>query len=257
MGIITLTTDLGLRDFYVPSVKGLIYARYPDAKVVDITHEVKPFNLAEAAFILGNAFRDFPDFTIHLVSIESDFDTQGEFVLAQVNNQYFIAKNNGLISLITDEQPQKIRKLIETDKNALKFPLRNIMVETAIQLLKGSGIDKMGEPLEEMVARANLRPILLEKSIRGAIIYIDNFGNAITNIDQGTLERYSNPQNANINYSKKDYIEAISRHYEDVPEGEALALFSTSGYLEIAINKGNAGQLLGLNTGHTIIVECE
>ncbi len=257
MGIITLTTDLGLRDFYVPSVKGRIYTHSPETKVVDITHQIKPFNIAEAAFLLSNAYRDFPEFTTHLVSIESDFDTQGDFVLAQVNNHYFIAKNNGLISLITDEPTQKIRKLTESDRSLLKFPLKEVMADIAIELDHGTLLDELGEPMDEMVARANLRPILLEGVIRGTVIYVDNFGNAISNITKQTLERYSEKKQISINYNKTNYIKAIQEHYEDVPEGECIALFGVNGYLEIAINKGNASQLLGLHIGHTIIVECE
>ena len=256
MNIITLTTDLGLRDFYVPSVKGRICSHLPQAHIVDITHQVKPFNLAEAAFILGNAFPDFPENSIHLVSIESDIDSQGEFIIAQVQGQYFIAKNNGLIALITEEPPQKIRKVKTTDYQELKFPLKFIMVDLAAKLIAGQDLGAIGEPLDEMVARANLRPILMENIIRGTVIYVDNFGNVIINIDQSTLERYKNYSKFRINYHKTDYIEKISNYYEDVPEGEIVAIFGTNGYLEIAINKGNASQLLGLKTGQTIIVEC-
>jgi len=257
MGIITLTTDLGLRDFYIPAVKGRICTARPETTVVDITHQVTPFNLAEAAFILRNAYTDFPENTVHLVSIETDFDADGIFVLAQVNNQYFIAKNNGLISLITEEPPQKIRKITPRDKTALKFPLKQVMVDYALALLDGKPPDEIGEPLEEMVARANLRPILMEHLIRGTIIHTDNFGNAITNIDQQTLARYKSAKQFRINYSKTDYIEQIHTYYNEVPEGECVCLTGTNGYLEIAINKGNASQLLGLDSGHTIIVECE
>lgn len=257
MGIITLTTDLGLRDFYVSSVKGRIYSQSPDTKVVDITHQVKPFNLAEAAFILSSAFPNFPEFTTHLVSIESDFDTQGDFVLTQVNNHYFIAKNNGLISLITDEPPQKIRKLKESNRSLLKFPLKEIMADIAVKIDKGTPLNELGDPMDEMVARANLRPILMERVIRGTVIYIDNFGNAITNITKATFERYPEKTQISVNYNKTDYIEGLLEHYEDVPEGECIALFGTNSFLEIAINKGNASQLLGLHIGHTIIVECE
>lgn len=257
MQIITLTTDLGLRDFYVPSVKGRIYSQYPQVYLVDITHEVEPFHMAEAAFIVSNAYQDFPPYTIHLVSIESDFDTQGDFVLAQVNDHYFIAKNNGLISLITEDPPQKVRKITAPDKQALKFPLKTVMTDIAIALAQGQKPEELGEPMEELIARANLRPILLADVIRGAIIYVDNFGNAITNIDEATLERYPNRNRVRINYHKNDYIDYLSEHYEDVPEGECVAFFGSNGYLEIAINKGNASQLLGLTTGHTIILECE
>ena len=257
MQILTLTTDLGLRDFYVPSVKGRIYAQLPNVNIVDITHQVKPFNLAEAAFILGNAFHDFPSHTVHLVSIESDFDSQGEFILAFVHDQYFIAKNNGLISLLTDEPPQKVRKIKTDSSEAVTFPLKYLMVDVAVQIVNGTSPDEIGVPSDHTVARANLRPILMENIIRGTIIYVDNFGNAIINIDRATLERYKNFKHFRVNYNKKEYINEIKTHYEEVPEGEVVSLFGSSGYLEIAINKGDAGQLLGLKTGHTIIIECE
>lgn len=255
MTIITLTTDLGLRDFYVPSVKGMIYQEIADATVVDITHQIKPFDIAEAAFILGNTFTDFPQGTIHLVSVESDQDTQGTFLLASIEGQYILAKDNGLLSLITEQPPNELIKFQAADQHHLKFPLKHMLAQKAVEIAKGSPLDALGTPDGDIVMRTHLRPILLENVVRGTVIYVDNFGNVITNISQNDLDRYPNATQVKINYSRNEYIKRIYNHYEDVPEGEKVCLFGTKGYLEIAINKGNASQLLGLNTGHTIILE--
>lgn len=257
MSPITLTTDLGLKDFYVPAVKGYIISRLPSVNLVDISHQIQPFNIGEAAFVLRHIYQDFPENTIHLISVESDIDIGSSYILAVINNQYFLAKDNGLISLITDEPAQKIYQLPVANKQDLKFPLKYIMASTACQLREGAEITDLANETTEVQTRMNLRAILMEDLIRGTIIHIDNFGNVITNIAYENFQRYQSKKKAMVNYSRNEYINKISEHYEDVPEGERVALFGTTGLLEIAINKGNAARLLGLEIGQIIIVEFE
>jgi len=257
MSIITLTTDLGLKDFYVPAVKGYILNRVPSVNLVDIAHQIQPFNIGEAAFVLRHIYQDFPANTIHLISVESDIDIGSSFILAMINNQYFLAKDNGLITLITDEPFQKIYQLPVADKQDLKFPLKYIMASTACQLQEGAEIKDFANETTQVQTRMNLRAILMEDIIRGTIIHIDNFGNVITNITYENFERYQGKKQEKLNYSKNEYINKISEHYEDVPEGERVALFGTTGLLEVAINKGNAAKLLGLEIGQIIILEFE
>lgn len=255
MTIVTLTTDLGLRDYYVPSVKGFLYGALPEGTVVDITHQVKPFNIAEAAFILSNTYFDFPKGTIHLASVESDQDNQSAYLMAEIEGHYFFAKDNGLISLITEKIPNKLIKLHASDNHQLKFPLKNLLAKTAAEFAGGAKPESLGTPEVDMVMRTHIRPILMENIIRGTVIYVDNFGNVITNIHQSDLDRYPEVNQVKVNYSRNEYINRIRIHYEEVPEGEKICLFGTNGYLEIAINKGNASQLLGLYNGQTIILE--
>lgn len=255
--IITLTTDSGTRDFYIPAVKGYILQLIPNANIVDITHQIKPFHLAEAAFILKNAFPSFPAGTIHLVSVESNQPANNAFLLVKNQRQYFFSRDNGLISLLFDtgDTPSSLVRFTEKDKKKMNFPLKNVLAEKAFELHKHRKPEKLGEKVDSMVSLTNLRPILMENTIRGTVIYIDNFGNAITNISPEHLAKYKDRGKPLLHYNRTDYIENISAGYDDVPEGEALCLFGNTGLLEISINKGKAGQLLDLHPGHIILME--
>lgn len=255
--IITLTSDFGLRDYYVSALKGYIYSHLPTANIVDISHQIKPFHIAEAAFILRSAYKNFPRGTIHLICMDSDMQKATDFILVKYDGHFFLARDNGVISLVISGAPEEIIKLKCDDKKHLLFFARDVLAEAALTLIK-EGEDKIkGEKLKHITALSNLKAILTGDVIRGTVIYVDNFGNAVTNIQPGHLERYKKMGIPIINYTRNEYIDKISTHYDDVPEGERLCLFGNTGFLEIAINKGSASQLLGLYTGHVILVEFE
>lgn len=255
MALLTLTTDLGLRDFYVPAVKGFILTQAPHANIVDISHRVTPFNIAEASFIFRNCYNEFPEGTVHIISVESSSANNGQYLLTKAAGHFFITCDNGLISLVLDEEPEAIYKLPPAHGKSKVFPLRYIMADAASKLLNGKKPGEIGEAFKEMELRTYLRPMMELNFIRGSIIYIDNFGNAITNIRKKHFERHTDKRKVLINFSRTDYFTEISTSYDDVPEGEKVCLINTEGYMEIAINKGSAASLLGLNVGHSIIVE--
>lgn len=255
MAIITLTTDLGDKDFYLPAVKGYILGKVPTCKIVDITHHVTPFNIAEAAFILRNCYEEFPTRTIHIINVEAQHEDNEDYLLVQHKGQYFLAKNNGVISLITDGKAGKAILLNQKSKADQLFPLRELLARAAVRLaLNGNEYD-LGSAVKDHKIITNLSPILEKDVIRGTILYIDNYGNAITNIGMTHLERYKPFQSVLISFSRRNVIEKISEVYSDVEEGEALCLFGVTGLLEIAINKSNASQLLGLQVKNKILIE--
>lgn len=255
MALITLTTDLGKRDFYVPVVKGYIYSNIPGVTLVDITHLIKPFNISEAAYILKNTYKSFPDNSIHLINIESNIETNDDYILVSFEKQFFIAKNNGLISLITEGQADKIIKLDAPEQEDRIFPLKSVLAKAACKLAKDFKFKNLGTEIQEMHIISAVKPLLETEMIRGMIVYIDNYGNAISNISRSHFNRYDKNKQAIIYFSRKEQVDTISVHYSDVAEGDALCLFGSSGLLEIAINKGNASRLIGLQEKSRILVE--
>lgn len=253
--LITLTTDLGIKDHYVASLKGYLYKNCSNINIVDISHSVNAFNIAEAAFIMKNCIFDFPEGSIHIAGVESDLDPTNEVLLAVIKDQIILTKNNGMISLILDEAPDQTYIINEINESALLFPIRDVMAKTACRIVNGEEIDKLGEAVKKYKQLTNLQPIIQSDLIRGTVIHVDNFGNVITNIRPVHFERFNGKKDYSIFYSRNNFIDNIHTHYSQVEEGERLCLFGNSGLLEIAINRGNASQLLDIQRGHIILIE--
>src|SRR5690606_33713680 len=182
-GIITLTTDLGHKDFYQAALKGSILSLYPSVRIVDISHDITPFDLQQAAFILKNAYHYFPKKTVHLIGIDSVYDERTRYLALKYKGYYFIGADNGIFSLILDEPPEEIVELsIIQDLKFLHFPLTDIFTKAACHLAKGGKLIEIGEPTNDLVQRRIFEPIVESNSIRGSVIYIDSFQNVITNI---------------------------------------------------------------------------
>jgi S-adenosylmethionine hydrolase len=257
MTLFTLTTDLGIRDHYVSAVKGYIHSRVKDASIVDVTHLIKPFNIAQAAFVLKNAYKNFPENTIHLINVETNIESNDEYICVYYQKQYFFAKNNGLISIITDGEADQVILLKTATNEERLFPLRSILANAACQLSEHFKIDKIGEPLQEMKRITAVKPLIEQDIIRGMILYIDNYGNAITNIRRSHFQRYGENRKFNFYFSRKESADRIYEHYSDVPEGEIVCLFNSCDLLEIAINNSNASQLLSIQEQNKVLIEFE
>lgn len=257
MPIITLTTDLGIKDFYLAAVKGSILSSLPDATIIDITHQISSYNIAHAAFILGNAYYYFPDKTVHIVSVDNSYEPNPSFIAVKANNHYFICPDNGLLSLfLKTEQIEKIVKInLQIQNDHIHFPIQDILVKSAVHLAKGNDMELIGRVVSILNYRTILQPITEVNLIRGSIIYVDSFSNAITNINQTIFDSVGKGRNFTILFKRNETVDSISTSYSDVPEGEKLCLFGITGYLEVAINKGKASSLLGLNLGETIIIQ--
>lgn len=264
MGIITLTTDLGLKDFYVACIKGAILSLQPQSAIVDISHNIKPFDIAQASFVLKNAYKSFPKGTAHIIGIDSQKENKVCHLMVQFKGQYFIGADNGIFSLILEEdQPDNIFVLnIPEEDEDIIFPTKGIFVKAACHVTSGGNPKTIGIETDEYQTRQVFRPIINENGIKGTFIYIDSYGNGITNITKDLFERIRKNRPFYIFFSRADYyVDRICDAYGDVPEGEKLALFGSSGYLEIAINKGvegaggGASQLFGLKLYDSIRIE--
>lgn len=257
MAIITLTTDLGTKDHYVGVVKGTILKNCPTANIIDISHEIPPFNILQAAFTLKNSYQDFPEGSIHIIGVNPENNSTVHHLALEHDGHYFIGSDNGIFSLMFDEKPKRIFELnISGNEDALTFPTKEIFCQAACHLAKGGTLELIGRPTDEILEKALYRAVSVGDIIRGMVIHIDHYGNIITNIEQTFFKAFGSNRDFVIEFRDGSYdINKISKSYSEVVEGEKLALFSSSGLLEIAINKGNASRLLGIKNLDSIRIK--
>jgi len=247
MNFVTLTSDIGYQDYLVGAVKAQLLQVNADLQLVDISHNITPFNFPQASYVCRGAFKNFPEFTFHLILVNL-FGTRPENLLVAFHkNQYIICADNGLLSMILEEKPDIIIG-VPLSKNAVKNTLyvTEVMAKTVERLVNGESIQKIGTPDFSFREKNPLQPLVDSNYIEGQIIFIDNFENVIVNITREQFEEQRNGRGFKIVFKRDEVIDRISESYADVREGDKLALFNSAGYLEIAINKGNAAGLFGL-----------
>ncbi|MCF8368770.1 MAG: SAM-dependent chlorinase/fluorinase [Bacteroidales bacterium] len=255
MAIITLTTDWGLKDHYAATVKGKILSGFPEAIIVDISHQIPSFEIEQAAFVLKNTFPSFPQGTVHILGINTEESDRFAHTVVEYQKQYFIGTDNGIFSMLFDKTPDKIIELtILQESDFFTFSTRDRFVKAAIHLAQGNKIEELGDIKKDLVQKILFQPVIDQETIKGHVMYIDSYENIITNITASIFKEAR--QNRKFNIIFRSYeINKISRSYTDVAPGEILALFDSNGYLEIAINQGNAAGLLGLGTKDMIRIE--
>lgn len=257
--IITLTSDWGLRDHYAGAVKGAIYTQLPEARVVDITHQIRPFNVKQASFILRNTYAEFPKGSIHIVGINTEESEYSPHVALLKDGHYFIGADNGIFTLMFDSLPDVIVELdITQDSSHFTFSTRDRFVKAAIHLAKGGDITGLGNLRTNLNALISMKSQINGNTISGRVIYIDNYENVFLNITHQELEETGNNRKFILNIKgRKHAINQLRTAYSDVPDGEIAVLESTTGYIEIAINQGNAASLLGLRIDDLVLIEFE
>ena len=247
MPLVTLTSDIGHQDYLVGAIKGRLLRINPDFQIIDISHSLSPFNYPQAAYVCRSAIKNFPEFTFHIVLVNMFESKPDQILLVYHKDQYVICADNGLLSMILEDKPEMVIG-IPLDKVAIKNTLycTDVIAKAITQLWNGAPIDKIGIPDAAYIEKNPLRPLLGEGWMEGQIIFIDNFENVIVNITQEQFEQQRKGRRFKIIFKRDEMIERISGSYADVPEGEKLVLFNSAGYMEIAINKGNAAGLFGL-----------
>lgn len=274
MAIITLTTDFGYKDHFVGAIKGAIYSELPDAKIVDISNEISPFNIPECAYIIKNSYTYFPKGSIHIIGVDAELTPENEHMILLVDDHYFITANNGATSLITSEiKPDKVFKIFIPMPEFSSFPALDVFVKAACHMARGGTLEVIGKPFENLKDIREFAPRIVEdgNGIVGNIIYIDNFGNVVTNIPRRIFEAYRKGRNF-VLHARNKKITKIHKQYSDIINfeldkdkrngpGDLLALFNSSDYIELAIYKsdlntvGGASTLLGLDYRDTITIE--
>ncbi len=265
MSIITLTTDFGLKDHFVGALKGKIYSEFPEAKIVDISHQIDPFNISEAGYIIGASYSSFANGTVHIIAIDIEQNSENSHVAIEWNNQFFIGSDNGILSILT----QKIvaDKIFEINIHD-RFPSIptdiEVFVKVACHIAKGGTLNVIGKEISALKQITELQTTISDdgKTLKGMVNYIDNYGNAVTNISKKIFEDAQKSRSFEINFKNKN-IKTIFAKYSDIAasgkyplkyyESSMLAVFNEAGFLEIAIYRsntatvGSANSLLGLN----------
>ena len=251
MSIITLTTDWNKNDYYIGAVKGAIYSSCNNVSVVDITHQVKPFNIFQAAFILKNCYANFPEGTIHLIGVKSDYSEHHKHMIVRHNGHYFISTNNGIFSLLFDESVTEIYIIETSQPNS--FPELTVFAPAASKILNGESPESVGTKTDIQVRPVQLEATKEESVIIGSVLYIDSYQNVITNITRELFKEVGKDRPFKIYVqSNRNIISKINQTYQEASPGELLALFNSINLLEIAINGGNAAELLGLDLNSTV-----
>lgn len=247
MPLLTLTSDIGQQDYLVAAVKAQLLQANAEFNIIDVSHSISPFNYPQAAYICRNAFKNFPDYTYHIILINLFEKRPEQLLLAFHNNHYFLCADNGLLTMILEEKPEMVIGIpLEKNKEKNTIYCTEVMGKIVNQLAHGESIKDIGIADVSYIEKNHLRPLLDNNWIEGQIIFIDNFENVVVNVTRDQFEQQRKGRSFRIVFKRDEVIERISETYADVAQGEKLAIFNSAGYLEIAINKGNAAGLFGL-----------
>ena len=278
MPIITLTTDFGLKDYFVSTLKATILRELPLVKIVDISHEISPFNIPETGYIINNAFAYFPKNTIHIIGVDAEWNLNNKHIVIQRRTQYCIVADNGILSLLLkDNIPTQQYEIEIPEQQKSIFPVLDIFVKVAIHIANGGALSAIGKPIQTLNILAQNEANINENGnqIIGNAIYIDHFGNVVFNISKQQFETVCKNRKYKISAGSHKYkIETIVEKYSDVvkfnllydkkqltDEGTALAVFNSAGFFQVSIYKSNlksvggASTLLGLKYGSSLIID--
>ena len=259
-GIITITTDFGETDPYVASMKGVILSINPDARIIDITHQVPAGSIQEGALMIKEVYSYFPPGTVHLGVIDPGVGTKRRPIAILANNHFFVGPDNGLFWPAI-EKLKNLSVVHLTNKNywmnkvSSTFHGRDIFAPVSAHLSRGINPFLLGEKIDDPATIESRLPFKKDGDLVGEVIRVDNFGNLITNITKEQLSPILSSKGLTIKIGNM-ILKKISNTYNDVPEGQALALIGSSGLLEIAVNMGKAsnslGEKLGIGTKVTV-----
>ena len=257
--IITLLTDFGEKDHYVASMKGVILNINPQCILVDITHEVKPHDIQEGAFILANTYSYFPKGTIHLSVVDPGVGGGRKPILIVTQNHFFVGPDNGLFTLVA--QREKVKQMVVLTKQkyflpkvSMTFHGRDIFAPIAAHLSLGIKPNAFGYRTNSLQEFGFQKPINKEGKLLGEVLHIDAFGNLISNIDEEKLFKFIKGRPFVIRAGRKA-IQGLKKGYLEGRKGELIALLGSSGFLEISVNEGNAQKTLKVKRGDPIRIQ--
>ncbi|WP_121668041.1 SAM hydrolase/SAM-dependent halogenase family protein [Mesonia aquimarina] len=274
MPIITLTTDFGQKDPSTGAVKGAILSELDAVTIVDISHQVSPFHTTEAAYIIQNAYNSFPKGTIHIIGVDSEITPENKHIALALDGHFFICANNGIMSMIASEiKPEKIVEINIHDAVETNFPVLDIFVKVACHIARGGTLEVIGKTIPQIKQLKEFEPFINQdqNQLVGHIMYIDNYGNVVTNVSKKLFENIGKGRDftitaRSVSFSKihDSYSDAINF---DAPkekreeDGKKLAIFNASNYIELAIYKsnprtvGSAASLFGLKLMDSITIK--
>jgi len=261
--LITLLTDFGLKDPYVGAMKGVILSICPDANIVDISHEIRKFDIRQGAYVLAASAIFFPRGTIHVGVVDPGVGTTRKAIIIETKKSFYIGPDNGLLTLAAlREGIKKVVHIINREymlpRVSRTFHGRDIFAPAAAHLAKGIPIEDFGPTLEKYEILSFSEPHIQANQIEGEIIYIDGFGNIVTNIFSEILEKTGISEGDKIKILLGDKLEKvlkICKAYNEVKKGEFLAIIGSGNFLEISINQGNAAKKLNVKEGTRIKIK--
>jgi S-adenosylmethionine hydrolase len=252
MPVITLTTEWRPDDFYNGIIKGKLCSLSPDTVIIDNAGSIPVFNISHASFIIRNTYHHYPDGSVHIICVHSEGNDGRDYLIVKAKNHYFVGTDNGIFNLILNSTPDSVVKI--SHKKVVDE--LDLFAHAAADLIAGKKPEELGEILKDFTEKVPLRATIEKEVIIGSIIFIDSYGNAISNITQEVFQRVFEKKEFRILIqSNKNYTEHISTRYSDEPVGELLARFNSLDLLEISINGANATELLSLSVGSVVRVE--
>ncbi|RZJ70765.1 SAM-dependent chlorinase/fluorinase [Flavobacterium sp.] len=274
MSIITLTTDYGLRDHFAGALKGKVLTEYPEAQIVDISHEIDPFNTAEASYIVEAAYSSFPKGSVHLIGVDAEINRHQRHLAMLWDGHYFVCADNGTLGFLTQKfAAEKIVAINIHDRLPDDSSDLDALVKVACHLAKGGNLNVVGRDTEEIRELNQKKPVIASdfSNIKGNVVYVDHFGNVVTNITRKMFSETAKNRNYEIVFRLgQNAIRTIFAKYSDVItsdnfspsfyEGQKLAVFNAAGNLEIAVYRsnpkttGDASSLLGLKYWDDVII---
>lgn len=250
--IITLTTDFGLQDYYVSAMKAVILGIAPDARLVDISHEIPPQDIMAGAWVLRNSAMMFPSGTVHTIVVDPGVGTDRKGVALEINDRFFVGPDNGIFSLLTGQYDFRAVHLENSgywrEEISKTFHGRDIFAPVAAHLAAGVPLEELGETVDKLVDYRWAEPIADRDGLQGWVIHIDKFGNLVTNVPRSLIGEVAGGRSVKI-YVGNTILDEIVETFGSVEEGEPAAYIGSSGMLEIGINKGDAEEMLGVQKG--------
>jgi len=245
MALITFMSDFGRNDHYVAAVKAKILSINPSLRIIDISHEIEPFNLAHGAFVLRSVFRDFPKGTIHLVALDDHTGSNNRCLVFKMEDHIFVGPDNGIFSLLTEVEPAMIAELFAGQDAHSSFLAKTVLAKATAMLASGSSLNDVGSFTKDYVRKVDRKFRATKKQISGNVIRIDHYGNLITNIEEEVFNILRKDRKYLVHFGR-ERVEKVNIFCHESEDGECFVLFNDMGLLEIGINKGNASRLLGL-----------
>ena len=252
MSVITLTTSWKQDDYYNGIIKGKLSRLSPGTAIIDNAGNIPVFDIAKAAFIIRNTFENYPENSVHLIFVHSEAGKNMDCLIVKARNHFFIGADNGIFNLILNSEPDEAVRISEqTESNTI-----DIFSKTAAALIAGKKPSELGEAVSKINEMMPLRATIDKDTIVGSVIFIDSYGNAISNITREVFLRvFDNREFRILLKSNRNYTDHISEKYSDVPVSDMLARFNQLDLLEIAINGANISELLNVETGSTVRID--
>jgi len=250
--ILTLTSDFGLTDHYVAAMKGVILTICPQARIVDVSHGVRPFEIAEGAYLIAQAYPCFPRKTVHVVVVDPGVGTSRRPILLEAAGQYFVGPDNGVLSMIYSREKHKVR-LISNDRYFRKpvsrtFHGRDIFSPVAAHLAAGVPPSRMGKLIQDYLRPSFEKPQRTGKRTwTGRILRIDRFGNIVTNFHESEFLELDR-KNFSLAIGPRQ-VGVMAHNYAECGPGELFLVVGSSGYLEVSVSQGSAAKAIGCETG--------